>query len=41
MEDKVLEILAAGCMGCLVCAAVGQLIICCISFKERRIAQEP
>tara|TARA_B100000902_G_C27229331_1_gene873943 strand:+ start:589 stop:714 length:126 start_codon:yes stop_codon:yes gene_type:complete len=41
MEDKVLEILAAGCMGCLVCAAVGQLIICCVHFKERRVSPEP
>ena len=41
MDDKVLEILAAGCMGCLICAGIGQLLICCMSFKERRIAQEP
>ena len=45
MEDKVLEVLAFGCMGCFICAAVGQVFICCMSYYEknqtRRVQQEP
>ena len=45
MEDKVLEVLAIGCMSCFTIAFIGQTVVCCISYykkKQReRIHQEP
>tara|TARA_B100000427_G_C15306683_1_gene506448 strand:+ start:56 stop:199 length:144 start_codon:yes stop_codon:yes gene_type:complete len=36
MEEKVLEVLAAGCMACFICAAIGQTLVCCMSCYEKR-----
>ena len=36
MEDKVLEVLAVGCMACFICAAIGQTLVCCMSYYEKK-----
>ena len=44
MEEKVLEVLAFGCMTCFICAIIGQTFVCCMSCYEknrnRRVHQE-